>query len=90
VLDEFDKIVGLHYVHCVHINDSKNPIGSHKDRHENFGYGTIGFDNLINVIYNNRLDGIPMILETPWIGDKAPYKEEIEMIRSKKFNNNLK
>ena len=90
VLDEFDSIVGLKYVHCIHINDSKNPIGSHKDRHENFGYGTIGFDNLINVIYNNRLDNIPKILETPWIGEKAPYKEEIEMIRTKKFNPNLK
>jgi deoxyribonuclease-4 len=54
VLDEFDKIVGLKYVHCIHINDSKNPIGAHKDRHENLGYGTIGFDNLINVIYNKR------------------------------------
>ena len=90
ILDEFDSVVGLKYVHCVHINDSKNLIGSHKDRHENLGYGTIGFDNLISVIYNNRLDNIPKILETPWIGEKAPYKEEIEMIRTKKFNSNLK
>lgn len=90
VLDQFDKIIGLSYVHCVHINDSKNPIGAHKDRHENLGYGTIGFDNLINVIYNKRLDNIPKILETPWIGEKAPYKEEIEMIKTKTFNSNLK
>ena len=90
ILDDFDEIVGLKYLHCIHINDSKNTIGAHKDRHENFGYGTIGFDNLINVIYNKRLDNIPKILETPWIGDKAPYKEEIEMIRTKKFNNSLK
>ena len=90
VLDEFDKVVGLSYVHCVHINDSKNPLGSHKDRHENIGYGTIGFDNLINVIYNKRLDNIPMILETPYIGEYAPYKEEIEMIRTKIFNPSLK
>ena len=90
VLDEFDKIVGLDYVHCVHINDSKNPLGSHKDRHENIGYGTIGFDNLINIIYNDRLKDIPKILETPYIDGKAPYKEEIEMIRNKKFNNSLK
>ena len=90
ILDDFDEIIGLKYLHCIHINDSKNTIGSHKDRHENFGYGTIGFDNLINVIYNKRLDNIPKILETPWIGDKAPYKEEIEMIRTKKFNNSLK
>ncbi len=90
ILDEFDKIVGLSYIHCVHINDSKNPIGAHKDRHENIGYGTLGFDNIINVIYNKRLDNIPMILETPWIGDYAPYKDEIEMIRNKKFNPSLK
>ena len=90
ILDEFDEKVGLKYVHCIHINDSKNIMGSHKDRHENLGYGTIGFDNLINVIYNKRLDNIPKILETPWIEDKAPYKEEIEMIRTKKFNNRLK
>ena len=90
VLDEFDKMIGLNYIHCVHINDSKNPIGSHKDRHENLGYGTIGFDNLINVIYNNRLDNIPKILETPWIGEYPPYKEEIEMIKNKKFNSKLK
>ena len=90
VLDEFDKVVGLSYVHCVHVNDSKNPMGSHKDRHENIGYGTIGFDNLINVIYNKKLDNIPMILETPYIGEYAPYKEEIEMIRTKIFNPSLK
>ncbi len=90
VLDEFDKKIGLSYVHCVHINDSKNIRGAHKDRHENLGYGTIGFDNLINVIYNDRLDNIPKILETPWIGEYPPYKEEIEMIRTKTFNGNLK
>ena len=90
ILDSFDSIIGLKYLHCIHINDSKNPIASHKDRHENIGYGTIGFDNLINVIYNPRLDNIPKILETPWIGDFAPYKEEIEMIRNKEFNSNLK
>ena len=90
ILDSFDSIVGLKYLHCIHINDSKNPIGSHKDRHENIGYGTIGFNNLINVIYNPRLDNIPKILETPWIGEYPPYKEEIEMIRNKKFNSNLK
>ncbi len=90
VLDEFDSIVGLSYVHCIHINDSKNPLGSHKDRHENIGYGTLGFDNIINVIYNPRLDNIPKILETPYIGEIAPYKEEIDMIKTKKFNQNLK
>ncbi len=90
ILDEFDKIVGLHYLKCIHINDSKNIIGSHKDRHENIGYGTIGFDNLVKIIYHEKLSEIPKILETPYIDEKAPYKEEIEMIRNKKFNSNLK
>ncbi len=90
VLDSFDKIIGLDKLKCIHVNDSKNMIGSHKDRHENIGYGHIGFDNLINIIYNKRLDNIPKILETPYI-DKTypPYKYEIEMIRTKKFNKNL-
>ena len=90
VLDSFDKIIGLDKLKCIHVNDSKNMIGSHKDRHENIGYGHIGFDNLINIIYNKRLDNIPKILETPYI-DKTypPYKYEIEMIKSKKFNDNL-
>ena len=90
VLDSFDKIIGLDKLKCIHVNDSKNMIGSHKDRHENIGYGHIGFDNLINIIYNKRLDNIPKILETPYI-DKTypPYKYEIEMIRAKKFNKNL-
>ncbi len=90
VLEEFDKIIGLSYVKCVHVNDSKNVLGSRKDRHENIGYGTIGFDNLLHVLYHEKLDNIPKILETPYIDDKAPYKEEIEMIRNKKFNPNLK
>lgn len=89
-LDEFDSKIGIDKIKCVHVNDSLNPIGSHKDRHANIGYGTIGFDNLINVIYNNRLEGIPFILETPYINRNnkdayAPYKMEIESIRNKKF-----
>ena len=90
VLDSFDKIIGLDKLKCIHVNDSKNIMGSHKDRHENIGLGYIGFDNLINIIYNKRLDNIPKILETPYI-DKTypPYKYEIEMIRTKKFNENL-
>ena len=90
ILDEFDKIIGLSYLKCIHINDSKNPRGSKKDRHENIGFGYIGFDNLINIIYNPRLEDIPKILETPWIGDYPPYKEEIEMIRNKQFDEELK
>ena len=90
VLDEFDKIIGIDKIKCVHVNDSKNPLGSHKDRHENIGLGTIGFDNLLKVLYNLRLENIPKILETPYInGEYQPFKFEIEMIRNKKMNDNL-
>ncbi len=89
VLDKFDEVIGISKIGCVHVNDSKNIISSNKDRHENFGFGEIGFDSLINVIYNNRLKDVPKILETPYVDDKAPYKEEIMMIKSKVFNENL-
>lgn len=82
VLNDFDRIVGLKYVKCLHINDSKNESGARKDRHENIGKGYIGLENLVDVIYNKRLDNIPKILETPYINDIAPYKEEIELLRS--------
>lgn len=90
VLDSFDTIIGLDKLKCLHINDSKNERSAHKDRHENIGLGHIGFENLLKVIYNERLDNIPKILETPYV-DKIypPYKYEIEMIRNKKFNENL-
>ena len=90
ILNEFDNKVGLKYLKVIHINDSKNVIGAHKDRHENIGFGTIGFDKLINIIYNDKLKEIPKILETPYIEKYPPYKQEIEMIRNKKFNPNLK
>ena len=88
-LIEFDNEIGIDKIKCIHINDSKNIIGAHKDRHANIGYGTIGFDNLINVIYNPKLKDVPKILETPYINDYPPYKFEIDMIVSKKFNANL-
>jgi len=89
-LDEFDKKIGIDKIKCVHVNDSKNEFGSHKDRHENLGFGTIGFDNLLSVIYNKRLEDIPKILETPYIDKEIPpYKFEIEMIKNKEFNKNL-
>ena len=90
VLDNFDEVIGLGKLKCLHINDSKNERSAHKDRHENIGLGHIGFEALMKVIYNNRLDNIPKILETPYV-DKIypPYKYEIEMIRNKKFNENL-
>jgi deoxyribonuclease-4 len=88
-LKVFDKHIGLDKIKCVHVNDSKNELGSHKDRHANIGYGTIGFAALLKVIYNDKLKDVPKILETPYIGDYAPYKYEIEMIRNKIFNPNL-
>jgi len=88
-LDEFDNLIFLNYLKCIHVNDSKNTLGAHKDRHENFGFGYIGFDTLINIVYNPRLNNIPKILETPYVDKKPPYKFEIEMIRNKVFNENL-
>ena len=85
ILDEFDNKIGLSYLKAVHINDSMNPIGAHKDRHANFGFGYIGFDTLIKIIYNKRVDNLIMILETPYVNGKPPYKKEIEMIKNKDF-----
>lgn len=97
ILEHFDKIIGLKYLKVCHINDSKNAIGAHKDRHENFGYGHIGFDNLINFIYHPLLKDKIFILETPYIKEEEkskvsypPYKFEIKSIRDKKFNEVLK
>jgi deoxyribonuclease IV len=97
VLSKIDSIIGIDRVKCVHVNDSKNILGAHKDRHENFGFGELGFDNLIKIIYHPKLEGVPKILETPYVSiddnekDRLypPYKFEIEMIRNKKFNPNL-
>lgn len=98
VLDIFDSIIGIDKIGCIHINDSMNVINSHKDRHENIGFGTIGFDNLINVIYNKRLEDVPKILETPYVTKDElskekiypPYKYEIAMIKNKVFDEKLK
>lgn len=90
-LDLFDKIIGIDKIKCVHLNDSKNILGARKDRHENIGYGTIGFENLVSIAHNERLKDIPKILETPWINKEyAPYKEEIEMLKTKIFDSKLK
>ncbi|MDD4734299.1 MAG: deoxyribonuclease IV [Bacilli bacterium] len=97
VINEFDRVIGLNKLACIHINDSKNEKSAHKDRHENIGFGTLGFDNILNIIYHEKIKDIPKILETPYvtIGDDAkeklypPYKFEIEMIKDKKINENL-
>lgn len=90
LLNYFDEVVGLEFLKCIHINDSKNPVNSHKDRHENIGFGTIGFDSLIKIIYHEKLESIPKILETPYIEKYAPYKYEIDMIKNKKINEKFK
>lgn len=94
VLNEFDKIIGVDRIKVVHVNDSKNEQGAGKDRHENIGFGHIGFDALHKVIYHDALSEIPKILETPYVGEdkknkKPPYKFEIEMIRNGVFDENL-
>lgn len=94
LLTEFDNVIGLSKLACLHINDSKNEQGSKKDRHANIGLGNIKFQSLIDIIYHPKLKDIPKILETPYlIFDQKnfypPYKFEIDMIKKKTFNNNL-
>ena len=96
-IELFEKTIGLEKIKCIHVNDSKNPFSSHKDRHANIGFGTLGFDTILNIIYNEKLKSIPKILETPYIGENdedkeriyPPCKFEIEMLKNKKFNTNL-
>lgn len=96
-IEDFDKKIGISKIGCIHVNDSLNTISSHKDRHANIGFGTIGFDNLINVIYDKRFENIPKILETPYVTKSddlkekvyPPYKYEIEMIKNKTFDKDL-
>lgn len=93
VIQEFDKILGKDQIAVFHINDSKNPLGAAKDRHENIGFGAIGFDALSAIVHHPDFTDIPKILETPWVSlpeDKKtsfpPYKQEIAMLRSRSFN----
>lgn len=80
VLDEFDKIIGLKYLKTIHINDSKNPCGAHKDRHEVIGKGYIGKDTFKKILTHPKLQGLPFVLETPQ-ENLAGYGEEIKMLR---------
>lgn len=89
VLSKFDSIIGLDRLKVIHLNDSKNLRGARKDRHENIGFGTIGFDNLLKYVFDERLKDVPKILETPYFNKKPPYKDEIKMIKEKKFNKDL-
>jgi len=90
VLNEFDSIIGLNNILCIHVNDSKNQIASHKDRHENIGFGFIGFDTLHKFCVDKRFDNVPKILETPYVYGNEPYKYEIAMLRKGIFDSSLK
>ena len=97
VMSQFDKVIGQDQIAVFHVNDSKNPCGAHKDRHENFGFGEIGFEALLQVVNCPDFEQVPKILETPYIPDPenkkksyAPYKFEIEMIRKGSFDAQLK
>ncbi|MGW7927649.1 deoxyribonuclease IV [Staphylococcus xylosus] len=95
VLNEFDKIIGVDRIKVVHVNDSKNDIGAHKDRHENIGFGYIGFEALNYIVHHDTFKEIPKILETPYVGEdkknkKPPYKLEIEMLKQQQFDPDLK
>lgn len=89
ILDKFDQIVGLDKLAVIHINDSKNICGAHKDRHANLGFGEIGFDSLCAIVYNPRISHIVKILETPWVDGYPPYRFEIEMLKNKVFDLNI-
>ncbi|MCA1058032.1 deoxyribonuclease IV [Rossellomorea aquimaris] len=91
VLEEFDKIVGVDRLKVLHINDSKNERGAAKDRHENLGFGHIGFKALNYIVHHPQLKEVPKILETPYVGEdkknkKPPYKFEIDMLRNQTFD----
>jgi len=96
VLNEFDKLIGVDRIKVLHINDSKNVRGAGKDRHENIGFGHIGFDALKYVVHHPQLMTVPKILETPFVAlnsdaktKTAPYKYEIEMLRSGEYKPEL-
>lgn len=80
VLAEFDRVVGLHRLKALHLNDSKNPFASHKDRHECLGQGSLGLETFRNIINHPLLKDKPMILETP--NELPGYATEIALLRS--------
>ena len=79
VLKEFDRVIGLDRLKALHVNDSKNPFGSHKDRHECIGQGSLGEAAFAALVNHPALQGKPMILETP--NELPGYAKEIEMLR---------
>lgn len=94
VLNWFDKIIGVDRIKVLHINDSKNVMGASKDRHENIGFGHIGFEALNYIVHHDAFKEIPKILETPFVGEdkknkKPPYRHEINMFKEQTFNPQL-
>lgn len=94
VLNEFDRIIGIDRLRVLHINDSKNERGAAKDRHENIGFGHIGFNALNGIVHHPQLEDVPKILETPYVGTdkkhrKPPYELEIAMLKNKTFDEQL-
>lgn len=79
VLEEFDRVIGLERLHAIHLNDSKNPFESHKDRHEKIGDGSLGIEAITRIINHPKLRNLPFFLETP--NDIEGYKNEIEILR---------
>lgn len=97
VIEEFDRVIGKEKITVFHINDSKNDLGASKDRHENIGFGYIGYDALAHIVHHKDFTHVPKILETPYVTEHEdskekkfpPYKEEIEMLKAKHFNENI-
>jgi deoxyribonuclease-4 len=96
VIQDFDKLMGKDQIAVFHVNDSKNVLGAKKDRHENIGFGQIGFDALNYIVHHKDFESVPKILETPYVpipGNSkkslAPYKFEIDMFKKNEFNPHL-
>lgn len=88
LLNEFDAVIGLEKLHVIHLNDSQNIKGAHKDRHANIGHGHIGFDALCQIAHHPLTAHIAKILETPYVNGQAPYGIEIQMLKQQKFDEN--
>ena len=80
VMDEFDRVIGIEYLYAMHLNDSMNPTGAHKDRHEKIGDGFLGLETFDKIVNHKDMQGLSFILETP--NEMAGYKREIDMLRS--------
>lgn len=96
VLQEFDEVIGLERIKVIHLNDSKNPLGSHKDRHEIIGLGTIGFEALNQIAHSEEFEQLPKLLETPALKDPEnkkvtydPHGYEVAMLKREKMNPNI-